>query len=273
MRAKPGDWDRVAVLAHNEFIGRNSGEKSKWEAWHWISVAERPELLPIAMEFLDNSREPSIQRAVLSYLYKLAPTREAVNELIVGLLTRQEFRGATIIALWASGATEPPSKAQLDKLSKSECLWVRALSHAASIGSARGVKNHSVRQSVRKLISQDAPEEVRALITQLDSPSYRLREDAGAALLRSGDAGEIAIAHDLSRQCSAETRQRLGCILNRMRDEDLRSDALTAVNCLAQFPTEEAKELLEEIARGPERFRATIAAKNALAHRHFGERR
>jgi hypothetical protein len=109
---------------------------------------------------------------------------------------------------------------------------------------------------------------VEDLVLQLDDDAFQTRERATRLLLEKGASILPKLRAHLKGRPSPEVRSRIGRILDEFKDawptaEELR--ALRAVTALGRIAIPSGRELLAEVARGPEAAPATIAAKAALA--------
>jgi WD40 repeat protein len=110
----------------------------------------------------------------------------------------------------------------------------------------------------KKLRAEAPPDEkgIAKLIAGLDSEEFQEREDATQALVRAGPTAEAAVKKALENKPSAEAKQRLEFILNKMSGklgpdvEEVR--VVRAVEVLERVGTPEARKVLEEFAKGGE---------------------
>jgi RNA polymerase sigma factor (sigma-70 family) len=120
-----------------------------------------------------------------------------------------------------------------------------------------------------KAVAGAPAEVVGPLLADLDSTSFAKREAATKRLRELGLAAEPALRARLAKNPPLETRQRLEGLLKALAEapqplspELLRE--LRAVATLARSQGPQARELLEELARGAESARLTAAARAAL---------
>jgi hypothetical protein len=105
-------------------------------------------------------------------------------------------------------------------------------------------------------------------IARLDHPRYAVRETAARELARRGMVVEGDLRAALAKAKSAEQRERLEGLLNKLRwgvppeGDILRG--LRAVWLLERLGTAETKKLLERLAGGASGSRVTLEAKAAL---------
>jgi hypothetical protein len=105
---------------------------------------------------------------------------------------------------------------------------------------------------------------VAKLIADLDSDSFDVREDAEAALAKLGAGAAAAIEKALPAAKSAEQRMRLTRLLEKSKDQPALTQARRAIEVLVALRTDEAKELLEKLAKGDDKEWLTQAAKKGL---------
>jgi RNA polymerase sigma factor (sigma-70 family) len=109
-------------------------------------------------------------------------------------------------------------------------------------------------------------EELRKLLTDLDSASYERREAASRRLVEIGDLAEPALEKALKDNISTEKRRRIEQILGMPRvvraPEKLR--ALRAVEVLERIGTVEARRILETLAGGAAEAHLTREARASL---------
>jgi hypothetical protein len=107
---------------------------------------------------------------------------------------------------------------------------------------------------------------LKRLITDLDSETYAIREQASKELERLGDGAAAALEKALAKGPSLEARRRMETALKRLGgvapSETLR--ALRAVEVLEHAQTPDARELLVALAGGAEGARLTREAQAAL---------
>jgi WD40 repeat protein len=164
----------------------------------------------------------------------------------------EDVTAATAAELWKDVSGEDASRA-----------WQAILTLAASPKEAVPF--------VRKQLKPEAAPEAKQVakwIADLDAEAFQEREDATEALVRAGAAAEDAVRKALGGKPSAEARQRLEFIVSKMSGslgpnmEDVR--ATRAVEVLEKIGTPEARQALEEAAKGAEGH-LTAEARSALA--------
>ena len=106
------------------------------------------------------------------------------------------------------------------------------------------------------------------LIRQLDDEEYEMRMRASGELERIGSAAEPAVRKALDGSPSAELRERLTGLLQRLKGQSPASPdvlrVLRAIEVLERTRTQEAAALLGILAQGVESGRETVEAQQAL---------
>lgn len=109
---------------------------------------------------------------------------------------------------------------------------------------------------------------IAKLVAALDADSFEEREKASKELAALGKAAEPALKAALAAKPSAEAKQRIGQLLEGLKDKAPPPDLLRplrAVEVLERLGTPEARKLLGELAKGVAEAPLTEAAKGALA--------
>jgi hypothetical protein len=125
----------------------------------------------------------------------------------------------------------------------------------------------------QRLTPVGEPAAVARLVTDLNSPRFRVREAASRRLLDLGDAARPSVAAARKEVTDPEARQRLDAVLATLADKrpppavDLRR--LRAVVILDRIGTADARARIDELAGGLASARATAAA-GAAAKRLAG---
>lgn len=116
------------------------------------------------------------------------------------------------------------------------------------------------------------PAAVRRLLADLDSNTFAVREKASRGLEQLGPSAVGAVRQALAERRSAESRERLDGVLRRLGDQQARPSRAVAV--LEYVGSAVARELLQELSRGPADAPETQEAKAALERlsRPAGER-
>jgi hypothetical protein len=102
---------------------------------------------------------------------------------------------------------------------------------------------------------------ITQLIDDLDSQQFAVREKAAAELDKLGEQVEPALRKALAGKPTLETSTRLQQLLSKL-DRNVRS--LRAVELLEHLATPEARQLLQQWARGLPEARLTREAKDSL---------
>jgi hypothetical protein len=115
--------------------------------------------------------------------------------------------------------------------------------------------------------AEPKPEELARLIARLDADEFAAREAAAKALADLGPLAAPALRAALAGKPSAETRERITKLLNRMATEPSAADrrAIRAMLVVERIGTAEARTLLTEWAKGAPAARLTQEAKAALS--------
>jgi hypothetical protein len=103
------------------------------------------------------------------------------------------------------------------------------------------------------------------LIAELDSDQYRARERAMFELERLGPAVVDRLKHALAEAGSAEQRRRLERLVADARTHSVQVQGRRGLEVLVALRSLAAKDLLEALAKGPEKDWLTERAKEALA--------
>ncbi len=154
--------------------------------------------------------------------------------------------GTALAGLWKNlGANEPK-------------VAYAAVCQGAAAGDAAVARlKLDLRQTVRIEAGQ-----IAALVRQLDSDNFALREKASQALADLGPAAERPLREAMEKIQSPETRQRLERILQRHEVEHRRLG--NAVEILEMIGTPAARRLLLDLARGSSGSRLTREARAAI---------
>jgi WD40 repeat protein len=122
-----------------------------------------------------------------------------------------------------------------------------------------------LKERLRPAAAADA-KRIDRLIADLDSDDFALREKATKELEELGESTEPALRKLLAGKPSAEVRQRAEALLEKLdlaRSPD-RLRGVRALEVLEHVGTEEAKELLKNLAKGAPEARQTREAKASL---------
>ncbi len=124
-----------------------------------------------------------------------------------------------------------------------------------------------LRERVKPAVGKEPdPNEVARHVRALDDEDFGVREKASEALAGMGSSVRLALVRALAEQPSAEKKQRLGNLLNKLKKESspalLRS--LRVVEILERLGTPPARILLQALAAGRPGDELTGAAQAAL---------
>jgi DNA-directed RNA polymerase subunit F len=115
--------------------------------------------------------------------------------------------------------------------------------------------------------------EIQPLIQALDDAGFAKREQAMKQLTELGPQAEAALREALQEKPSIEQEKRIQQILSGIKNFNSSISTkllaeIRAIKLLEQIGTPEAKELLEELAKGAESALLTHEAKDALRRLH-----
>jgi RNA polymerase sigma factor (sigma-70 family) len=111
------------------------------------------------------------------------------------------------------------------------------------------------------------PKQIAALLADLDSDDFDVREKATTDLEKLGDLAEPALRKALEGRPSPEVRRRAEALLKKLRKESPgpeRLRELRAMEALEQVGGTEARQLLRRLAEGAPEARLTREARGAL---------
>jgi RNA polymerase sigma factor (sigma-70 family) len=168
-----------------------------------------------------------------------------------GKAVREELSAAQVEGCWADLSAADGHKA------------FTAMRHLAA---APGQTLPLLRRRLRPSAAPDPGHLVR-LIADLDSNAFSTRQRAAEELERLGDLAAPALKEARTARPSAETKQRLERLLDRLDSGELAPDGLRevrAVEVLEEMGTAEARQLLTEVAHGAPGARLTREAAAAL---------
>jgi hypothetical protein len=205
-----------------------------------------------------------------------APGTGVLNEEGAGTLLFNEGGGPVTKALNEGGGMArgyvPVQPQTIDRPAK---LLEAAWEVMASTESAKGVQGCAIvygsKQAVTFLKEQlkvKVPEvdekRLAQLIADLDSDSFEAREKASAELAELGLAALPALQKAVKDTESMEVRMRAQRLLDKSKDSPVLVQAKRGLEVLVALRTPEAKELLETLAKGPEKDWLTAEAKEAV---------
>jgi hypothetical protein len=181
--------------------------------------------------------------------------------------------GDTTILVWdligvAKRTVRSQRAADLDR------FWSDLCGDAASAYAAIWALARNPEQSVPYLKNKLRPpapadsKELAALIADLGSPNFAVRDRASRALEKLGEAAEPGLRKALADQASLEVRQRLQRLLDKRGKDVLRQRR--AIEALELIATPEVRQLLESLTRtasSPEVTRDAAAASQRLSER------
>jgi HEAT repeat protein len=118
-----------------------------------------------------------------------------------------------------------------------------------------------------KSIAELDPKTLAALITDLGSPQFPVRQKATEALEKFGELAEPALRQALAKQPELDLARRLEGILKKLQGAPVSADELQmlrALEVLERIGNPEAQQVLAEIAKGAVGALRTRDARTAL---------
>jgi hypothetical protein len=120
-----------------------------------------------------------------------------------------------------------------------------------------------------RMKATEAPDlaQIQTWVTDLSSPTFAVRDKANRELMAQGELAEQPLRKALEGQIDLETRRRLELLINKIEQpvtapEKIRE--LRAVEALEIMGTDQAKELLQRLAKGYSAHRQTRQAQESL---------
>lgn len=172
--------------------------------------------------------------------------------------------GDSTILLWDMTGGAMPRQLTAVELEK---LWADLGGSAAKADRAlwtlAKAPQHSVPFLKERLGPKKAadPKVLARLLGDLESPTFKVRDQATRALEEMGEAAEEALQRTLATNPALELRQRLQQLLDKRGKEIVRQ--LRAIEALEQAGTVEATEVLEALAKTSRSPRVVFAANGA----------
>jgi hypothetical protein len=144
-----------------------------------------------------------------------------------------------------------------------------AIGTLAGSGDAAGVRwiKGKLKPAPGPAKAATSPEQIARLIADLDDDDFEVREKASAALRMLDRVPEEAMRKALEGTKSAEVKQRLERLLDRLENTTIPAEellAIRAVEVLERVGSAEAKDVLRGLAKGYESARLTREAQAAL---------
>lgn len=177
-------------------------------------------------------------------------------------------------ALWNMAATRPIAPASEPSLSQQELAhsWEQlALPDPANAHAAMARLSAAPRQAVPFLrgktrpVSPEAGRHVARLIADLDSDSFRTRQNADTELEKQADHFEPVLRQLLETKPSLEVRRRVEYLLLRQSASPDLLRSLRVTRVLGSIGTPEARAILKTLAAGAPGARLTETAAQTLA--------
>lgn len=122
-----------------------------------------------------------------------------------------------------------------------------------------------------KLATGPTEAQVEGWLSDLGSSQFKKREAAQNELMRAGELVERQLTEALSVSTDAEVRSRLSRILESIAHGDMRPEQLRelrVVEVLGHIDSDEARGVLQELAKGAPEAAVTRQARSALARRN-----
>jgi WD40 repeat protein len=190
---------------------------------------------------------------------------------------------ATVL-LWDVSTYRSDKRRLVEKRTPEQlALFVRELEGedaAAAYRAIIGLANHpdEAVSLLKKRLGSTAVQEARVarLIEELDADEFAVRERASAELARLGKAAEDALRKAATNTTSPEVRRRAQELLANLKGDSVSPEqrvAVRAVEVLEHIATPEARQLLQNLARGAPDTRLTREARAALARLAKGDAR
>jgi hypothetical protein len=156
------------------------------------------------------------------------------------------------------------------RLLESPDVWVRAVAWASGDKDVALRSTEGVLGRLRSLTSRADEAKFRRLLRQLDSPSFRAREQASAELLSLGENALPSIREVLEHPLSAEQRWRLGQVRTQLEKNRSEPPGLKAIRCLESMNSTRSRMALEALAANEYSSWIAKEAKAALKRTEAG---
>jgi hypothetical protein len=159
-----------------------------------------------------------------------------------------DLKDSDLDTIWAEMANGNPGKSLqgcAELYGAKECL--------------RYLKNH-----LNVKVTEPDEKEIEKLVVKLDDNEFSTREDAEAKLIKVGPTIQPLIEKALKEHKTAEMQMRLNRIIAKFKDSNPLRQAEHGLEVLVALRTPEAKQLLEELAKGDDKDWLAQNAKKAL---------
>jgi hypothetical protein len=256
-------WAMLGAYAADFMFSRNVSADERVAAWTWISSFPRPEYAQLAFRFLDYCPTYGTDAECAKYIYRCHRNDSLANDYVVAELKKGGQHGLSLFALWAKGVVSKPNREQIALLDRSSSVWVRALTCSTFSGQTSATVNN-VANDIKSWLAHPASAQVSEMIAKLDSPGYRDRERAYAALLRQGDEAEMAALSHLSRPISAELRRRLEALVAQIPRSEHPSESMRFVRVANRIGGDRSLEFVKVLSQGSQSFSASLEANRLL---------
>jgi WD40 repeat protein len=124
-----------------------------------------------------------------------------------------------------------------------------------------------IKERIPPIVPADSAK-IAKLLTDLDNPSFKVRDSATKELEQLGVLAKSALNLALNAKPTLETRRRIESVLQKLPDWMQSSDQLRmlrALECVELIGTPEAREYLRGLSEGAPGVRLTMEAQEALA--------
>ncbi len=235
----------------------------------WIEYTDKLQFFPVILRHLDAGDKYMAIQA----LYLIVETAKASPDTVPKLLLEPTLRGTSFLfAIWQEkDPTWPrPSKEMIAELGRAPNEWVQLLAWATFPDQIRDAP--AALKKVHALMNPQPTPAVLALVKQLDADSFKTREEASKKLLEINDV-EPMLQQILAGPGTPEQHQRVKQVLESFPKGATVSAAHWVIQALPQIDTPRSEQLMELMAKGPPKLRATQDAKKFLADRIEMKRR
>jgi WD40 repeat protein len=177
------------------------------------------------------------------------------------------------LLVWDVTATRPaPGAGGIDAAGAARA-WADLAADALRAFAARGALVDSpemavplLREHLKPAPSVDA-RRLQTLLAELDSDQFGVREEARKGLQAMGELAAPALRQALDQKPSPEARRRIRGLLEKLHGPVTQTETLRALRAMAvleDIATPQARDVLEDLARGTPEARLTQAAKESL---------
>lgn len=229
----------------------------------WIEYTDKLQFFPVIQNHIDAGNTYLGVQA----LYLIVETARVSPDTVPKLLLEPTLRGTSFLfAIWQEkDPTWPrPSKEMIAELGRAPNEWVQLLAWATFPDQIRDAP--AALKRVHALINPAPTPAVLALVKQLDAASFKTREEASKKLLEINDM-EPMLQQILAGPGTPEQHQRIKQVLESFPKGATVSAAHWVIQALPHIDTPRSEQLMELMAKGPPKLRATQEANTILAQR------